>query len=297
MAEPPLSGDQFCGFVAIVGQPNVGKSTLLNRLVESKLAITSPKPQSTRRRVVGLVTDSNRQAVLIDTPGILEPEYDLHIALGAETASALSDADLVIHVSSALDPEAFPSGCRGNARQVVLEAQTKSDLLASSDSSAAIVPPPYRVSAVTGAGIPELRQAILANLPRSPFLYPADDLSSQESRFFAAEFVREAAFELLKEELPYSLHVAVEEYRETAKRHYIRTVAYVERESQKTILLGKGGAMIREIGRAARLKIEGLVGTSVYLDIWVKVASNWRRDPDALRRFGFRLPEPFPRNR
>ena len=151
------------------------------------------------------------------------------------------------------------------------------------------LPHAHFISGLTGEGVPELRAAIVANLPESPFLYPEDEVSTQSLRFFAAELVRETALEQLGEEVPYSVACVVEEFREDRSPVYVRALIYVERESQKRIIIGAKGARIRSIGEAARGKIESLVGAQVYLDLWVKVASNWRRDAGALERFGYRV--------
>jgi GTP-binding protein Era len=287
-----------CGLVAVVGKPNVGKSTLLNRLVGEKLAIISPKPQSTRHRVTGLLARGDCQAIIVDTPGLLDPDYALQRVLRSEALAGLAEADVVAHVTS---PEALmslplvlaPIGVSPPPNRPVLEIVNKADLLTAEQQTALAAENPALMfaSALTGDGIDDLLDRLFSLLPEGPWLYDGDDLSAQNSRFFASEFIREAAFELLHEELPYSVHVEIEEFREERDPRYIRAVVYVERESQKGILLGAGGRQIRELGRAARLKIETLLAAKVYLDLWVKVAPRWRRDEDALKRFGYRLGE------
>ena len=281
------------GIVTVVGRPNAGKSTLLNRIVGEKLAITSEKPQSTRDRVVGIRTEGPVQMVFYDTPGLLEPRYALHEAMRATALEALRDADVVVYLVDAQQGTAPPlaeaAGLTAAPRAPVLLALNKVDLLddAARERLATAVPGAHLVSAATGAGVDALLRAASAQLPESPFLYPEDEISTQSMRFFVAEMIRETALEQLGEEVPYSLACEIDEYREASSPVYIRAVLYVERESQKGIVIGARGARLREIGRVARAKVETLVGGPVYLDLWVKVLPNWRRDPRALRRFGY----------
>ena len=284
------------GIVTVVGKPNAGKSTLLNRLVGQKLSITSAKPQSTRDRIVGILTRDHVQMVVFDTPGLLTPKYELQSAMRGTALQALDDADVIVYLADATEGPPAPlvevaQLSRAPNAPIVL-AMNKVDRLKRSERTAlrAALPESHLVSSRTGDGIPELVAAVGAALPPSPFLYPEDEVSTQSMRFFVAELVREAALEQLNEEVPYSVACEVEEYREGTVPLYIRAVVFVERDTQKRILIGEGGARIRAIGRAARLKIEALVGGSVYLDLWVKVLPNWRRTPRDLRRFGYQLP-------
>ena len=287
------------GIVTVAGRPNAGKSTLLNRLVGQHLAITSPKPQSTRDRVVGIITDDTTQIVLHDTPGLLAPKYALQSAMRATALEAINDADVIVHIldategkiESLADAANFPPG--KSPRVAVLTVLNKSDELSDGRRQlfATEQPDAVQISARTGDGIPELLSRIRALLPIHPFYYDAEDLSTQQMRFFAAEMVRETALEQLDDEVPYSIACEIEEYRETRTPVYIRAVLHVERDSQKRILIGHNGARIKTIGRDARLKIERLIGSPVYLDLWVKVLANWRRDSAALRRLGYRVPE------
>jgi GTP-binding protein Era len=284
-----------CGFVAIAGRPNVGKSTLLNRLVGERVALTSPKAQSTRARVVGLVTDADSQLILLDTPGLLEPADRLHEAMQMSAMRALRDADVIVHLGDAKDgppaslwDEARWQGTRPSAP--VLVVLNKADTIPSGGGPAG-APDLLRISARTGEGIDALLSRLRGMVPEGPFLYPSEDVSTQDLRFIVAELVRETALEQLGDEIPHALACAIEEFRESRTPVYIRAVLYVERESQKRIVIGSGGARIREIGKHARSKIEPLVGSQVYLDLWVKVLANWRRDADALRRLGYSLTE------
>lgn len=282
--------------VAVVGKPNAGKSTLLNRIVGQKLAITSPKPQATRDRVVGIHTSENVQFVLLDTPGLLEPRYALQEAMREAALEALRDADVILYLVDPNERE-FPTlveaaGLAAPPRAPVITVFTKDDLLDAERRAElrATHPDAIHISALMGTGMDELLERIAALLPESPFLYPEDEISTQSLRFFTAELIRETALEQLGDEVPYAIACEVEEFREDRSPIYIRAVIYVERESQKRIVIGAKGARIREIGRVSRQKIEDLVGSPVYLDLWVKVLHNWRKNVDALRRLGYRLP-------
>lgn len=285
------------GFVAVVGKPNVGKSTLLNRLVGQKLAITSAKPQSTRDRITGILTTGDTQIVLVDTPGLIEPGVPLQHVMRATALQALRDADVILHLVDGTErhPVSLTELAGAGARSAtpILVARTKADLLGDEQRARALAETPAAclVSAVTGEGLDELRSRLTALVPEGPFLYPEDDVSTQHLRFFAAELVRETTLEQLDDEVPHAIACTIGEFREDRSPVYIRAVVYVERDSQKRIVIGHGGARIREIGRAARLKIVSLLSSPVYLDLWVKVLPNWRRDQDALRRLGYILPE------
>ena len=282
------------GIVAVVGKPNVGKSTLLNRIVGQKLSITSPKPQSTRDRIVGIFTTSEAQMVLLDTPGLLDPKYPLQEAMRGTAVRALEEADVIVYLADATEGEppslVEAAGLEKSPKASVIIALNKADAL----------PLPRReellarggvmlISALTGEGIPELMERLSRRLPESPFLYPEDEISTQPVRFFVAELVRETVLEQLHDEVPYAVAVQIEEYREGRSPLYIRAVIYVERDSQKAIIIGNKGAQIKKIGEGARKKIETFVGEQVYLDLWVKVLANWRKNPGSLSRFGYQL--------
>ena len=285
------------GTVSVVGKPNAGKSTLLNRIIGQKLSIISPKPQSTRQRIVGIRTDDDVQMVISDTPGLLDPAYPLQHAMRGIALQALNDADVIVYLADATEgvppslEEAAGAPKPTSAR--VIEVLNKADAITATrlDELRAARPNAIPISALTGEGVDELLKRIADGLPESPFLYPEDDIGTQPVRFFVSELVRETALEQLHEEVPYSVACEVEEFREDRDPWYIRAVIYVERESQKRILIGHKGSQIRELGRVSRAKIEDLVGRPVYLDLWVKVLPNWRRSPRDLKRFGFDLPE------
>jgi len=281
------------GIVAVVGKPNAGKSTLLNRVIGEKLSITSSKPQSTRDRIVGILTADDAQMVMLDTPGLLEPRYPLHDAMRATAIAALRDADVVIYLADATQGAPVPlveaARLDGPVTAPVLLALNKADALSADDVDAlrARFADAFIISATRGDDVDALLAAVRARLPESPYLYPDDEISTQTLRFFASELVRETALEQLEEEVPYSIACEIEEFREDRVPVYIRAVLYVERETQKRILIGAKGAKIRDIGQAARAKIEALIGTKAYLDLWVKVLPNWRRDHRSLKRFGY----------
>jgi GTPase len=281
------------GTVTVAGKPNAGKSTLLNRLVGQKLSITSDKPQSTRDRVVGIRTEGDTQMILADTPGLLDPGYLLQTAMQSAAVSALRDADCIVYVCDAREGVPGPlnevAGLESPPRAPIIVALNKSDLLNRQEREklALALPDAIFISALTGEGFPALIAAIESHLPESPFLFPVEDVSIHSIRFLAAELIRETALEQLGAEVPYSIACEIEEFREDRKPIYIRAVIHVERDSQKRILIGEKGKRIKLLGTAARKKIETLVGATVYLDLWVKVLQNWRKDAAALRRFGY----------
>ncbi len=284
------------GFVAIAGRPNAGKSTLLNRIVGEKLAITSPKAQTTRDRVVGIRTDADVQMVLLDTPGLLDPDYELHERMRRTAHRALEDADVIVHLHDAArgvpEPLHVLAGLERPPRAPVILALNQIDRV-TSDAQRGLAeqrPDAILCSALDGTGIDALLDAVRQRLPETPLLYPEDELSTLPVRFFAAELIRETALDQLEEEIPYSIACVIEEFRETRAPVYIRATLFVERESQKRILIGAKGARIKALGSAARTKIERLVGAPVFLDLWVKVEPNWRRKPHVLDRLGYRLP-------
>ncbi len=271
------------GIVTVAGKPNVGKSTLLNRIVGQKLSITSPKPQSTRDRVVGIHTSDDAQMVILDTPGLLNPRYPLQQAMRSTALSALDDADVIVYLADATEgnpPSLVEAAELSTApRAPVLTVLNKSDAVpAARRGELGAGEDIVNISALTGDGIPELMARIVRYLPESPFLYPDEDISTLPVRFFVAEMVRETVLEQLHDEVPYSVAVQVEEFREDRSPLYIRAVIYVERDSQKAIVIGSKGAQIRQLGEAARKKIEAFVGARVYLDLWVKVLAKSSRN-------------------
>lgn len=310
-AEQEVEGAETrSGYVALVGRPNVGKSSLLNALVGEKLSIVTPRAQTTRDRVMGIFTAAEGQIVFVDTPGLLTPKYLLQHGMLSAALSAVAESDLVLLLLDGTRPaETVPDeetvALLRRRREALFVAINKVDLASSeavdelhSWCREQLDLEPYRISALTGAGVDELRTALLAALPPSPYLYPPDDLAVQPVRFFVAELVRETIFEECHEEVPYSTAVGIEEFREAADPIVIRAVIYVERESQKAIVIGRGGSVIKTIGQRARAKIEEFLGTHVYLDLWVKALPRWRKSRNALRQLGYALPpEPESKHR
>lgn len=292
-----------CGFVALAGAPNAGKSTLLNALVGEPLAIVSPKPQTTREPVRGLLTDETTQIIFVDPAGLLDPGYPLQKAMVRAAIASLNDADLVLHLHPLPEAPAPPLEQVARALKLdglevtpgrVLTVYTKADLIAPSRRTS-LPPEAYVVSASSKEGIPALLETIRARLPESPFLYDADDIGTQPVRFFAAEFIREAAYAELEQELPYCVAVEIEEFVESRTPVYIRATLAVERESQKPIVLGKGGRTIKAIGTRARARLEAFLGQRVHLALWVAVWPKWRKSSTALARLGLPLPTETPR--
>lgn len=307
MSEPKASPSTRCGLVAIVGVPNAGKSTLLNRLIGQKLSAVTSKAQTTRQSVTGIRSEGGVQMIFLDTPGLLEPRNLLQRGMLAAARDSALEADVLVAV---LDARASGSRQgRSVVRDLATERSGRSVIAAINKVDSArpenveqtrvwatniLEAATVTISAATGAGVPELIETITRFLPEGPFLYPEDDLSSENVRFFTQELIRETVFERYRQELPYSTVVEIGDFREGQDPVYIQATIFVERKSQKGILIGEKGAAIRDLGKAARKKIENLVGSPVYLDLWIKVLPNWRKQKAALTRFGYRIPEDTP---
>src|SRR5256712_7927916 len=278
-----------CGTIVLAGRPNVGKSTLLNALVGEHLAIVSPKPQSTRLPVVGLLTKDDTQYIFTDSPGLLEPEYQLHEAMRAAALRAIEGAEVIAYLhpltESPAPPLAAVAGLQRLPRAPIVTVYTKSDVVRPSGRRT-VRPSEVFVSAVTGEGIDAFLDTIARELPASPFHYDPDELATQPMRFFAAEFIREAAFEQLPAELPYSLACEIDEFREGAEPVYIRAVLYVERDSQKGIVIGDGRRAIKAPGAPASAKTEALLGQGVLPALPVTGLPQLRRHRTSLQRSG-----------
>jgi len=279
-----------CGHIALAGAPNVGKSSLLNALVGQHLAIVSPRAQATRLPVVGLRTDGDTQYIFHDLPGLLDPAYLMQSRMRGLALATLDRMDVVLYLHPAPDAPAPPftelAGLDHPLNVPVLTAYTKGDLV-SPARRAELGRSALVVAAPGGEGIDRLLDRVRELLPEAEFAHDPDDVGTQPLRFFVVEFLREAAFELLEDELPYGFTAEVEEFREAERPIYIRVTLFVERESQKRIVIGAGGRTIKAIGAHARRRIEELIGAPVYLDCWVKVLPHWRKSATALTRFGF----------
>jgi GTP-binding protein Era len=278
------------GHIALAGVPNVGKSSLLNALVGQHLAIVSPKPQATRLPVVGLRTTDDTQFVFHDLPGLLEPKYMMQARMRQAALDQLARSHAIVYLHPApagvAPPFASLAGLEAAPRVPVLTVYTKADLVPAA-ARAALGADALLVSAETGEGIAELLTRLECLLPEGEFEFDPTDIGTQPLNFFVVEYLREAAFELLEDELPYAFTAEVEEFREHSSPVYIRVTILVERESQKGMIVGREGRTIKAIGSHARARLEALLGSPVYLDCWVKVLPNWRRNAASLSRLGF----------
>lgn len=302
--EPDAPSPEFrCGFVAILGKPNAGKSTLVNRLVGEKVAIVSPRPQTTRDRINAILTDDASQIVFVDMPGLVEARDRLNEALVESIRQALDGIDLVIHLIDVTDSDPLlppaPETLAG-IQVPVIGVVSKVDLLTTpfslerrlNDKPDWIDPARYAallpVSAVKGLGLDALINTIRPLLPLGPPLYDPDYTTDRDMRWLAAESVREKVFMILGEEVPYSVATETDEFTERPDGKWlIRVTIYVERESQKGIVIGAGGRILKQIGQAARTDIESMTGHPVFLELWVKVRKNWRKKENELRHFGY----------
>ena len=291
------------GYVTLVGRPNAGKSTLLNQLVGEHLSIVTPKAQTTWQRVTGILSVGTDQMIFLDTPGLLEAKDMLQRAMLGAALEALAEADItILLIDSTTKPDS-----REAASTIEALSETNAPLhialnkvdIADEETiqtweawvDRELSGSAYRLSSLTGEGADALLEGLRADLPVGPFLYPEEDIASEPVRFFVAELVRETIFELYHQEIPYSTFCHVEEFREDQDPVYVQVQIFVERESQKWILIGKKGMAIRELGEASRMKIEDFIDMRVYLDLWVKPLKAWRKNRGHLNRLGFRLPE------
>lgn len=299
--EPPTTRT---GYITLVGRPNAGKSTLMNQLIGQHLSIVTPKAQTTWQRVTGLLTTEDAQLIFLDTPGLLQAKDLLQRAMLGAALEALQEADVVLLVVDTLRPPSPRDTERLQAALADVSAplhvalnkvdQAPGDAVTAWDAWVADQPwraTVHRISALDGQGTDTLLAALTADLPQGPFLYPEDDIATAPVRFFAAELVRETVFEQYDEEIPYSVFCQVEEFREEQDPVYIQMNVYVERSSQKGILIGAKGEAIRALGQASRAKIEHFLGRRVYLDLWVKPLKSWRKNRARLGEMGFRVPE------
>lgn len=296
-----IGANHRSGFVAVVGRPNVGKSTLMNALLGQKIAIVSPRPQTTRNRINGILTLPDLQAMFIDTPGIHAPQHKLGEFMVEEALAALPDADLILWIADVSKPpqpddERVASVLRAQAIPIILvmnkiDITPPADLLANSAAFRALLPAALTdiaISAHKEWGTEALIGLLHQHLPPGPRYFPPDQVTDVQIRFLAAELVREKALMHLREEVPHAVAVQIEEFSERANgAAYIAARIFVERDSQKGILVGKGGSMLKRIGSEARQEIEQLTEGPVFLDLIVTVRPQWRRNPAELRRLGY----------
>ncbi len=287
------------GYIVIAGKANVGKSTLFNLLVGERLSIVTAKPQTTRHRVLGILTSRTSQMIFLDTPGMLQPGYGLHERMSDQIRRSISDADVFLGVIDASDFKAtFDHEVREILRRVRrprIVAVNKSDLVSAAQAQRCVdtvrkeaaVQEVLPVSAQTGFNVELLQASLEQALPSGPAYYPEDMLTERPERFFVAELIREEIFLQLRQELPYATAIKVEAFREGKPRTYIRASIVVERKSQKGIVIGGNGKTLKSIGKNARGKIEAFLNAPIYLDLRVKVHQNWRKKEQALRGFGY----------
>lgn len=292
------------GFVTIVGKPNVGKSTLTNKLIGEDLSIITSKPQTTRKRILGILDEKEYQIVFLDTPGILEPKYLLQEKLSEYIDSSVKDADVLVFMVTAKDIkkelELFE---QENYKRIISSTRKKKILVInkidlsdekiitnaiSEFDKTGLFEKVIPISALENYNLDSLMNSILEFLPVHPKFYPEDQLTDEPEKFFVAEKIREKILDIYHDEIPYSVEVYIEQFKERDKgKDYISAVIAVERESQKPIILGKKGASIKKLGNAARASIEEFLMREVYLELRVKIVENWRKDKRALKNFGY----------
>jgi GTP-binding protein Era len=290
------------GFIAIVGRPNVGKSTLINQMLGQKIAAVSPRPQTTRRRQLGILTLEQAQIIFVDTPGLHKPHNHLGEFMNDEVGAALPDADVVIFVVDASEPPTDEDQMLADKinlirpKPAVILAVNKIDLFQGQEAQDRqlaflnLVPGslPIQLSAQTGYHRDQLIEEIVKHIPEGPKLYDEEQITDLYEREISAELIREAALIHLRDEVPHSLAVRVDEFRERGETGaYIVATLFIERDSHKPIVIGQGGAMLKKIGSTARKQIEQMSGRKIFLELHVKVEKNWRSNPDSLRAFGY----------
>jgi GTP-binding protein Era len=288
------------GYVAVAGRPNVGKSTLTNAILKFPLSIIAAKPQTTRHRILGIHSETNAQIIFLDTPGLIDPNYKLQEWMMKAAKSALNDADIILFlVEASIKPKSkdikILQIISESERQIVLvinkiDTIEKAEILPLIDAYRQlynfidIVP----ISALTGENIDDLKKTIIDNLPSGPPFFPVDMITERPERFFVSELIREQIFENFGDELPFSTAVIVEEFHEhEGRKDYIRARIVVERESQKKIVIGKGGQAIRDLGQKSRRKVEDFLGRPIYLELFVAVREKWRKKDVFLKEFGY----------
>lgn len=295
-----------CGYVAVIGRPNVGKSTLLNRIFDQKLSIVTDKPQTTRNRILAVYNKQDAQVIFLDTPGLHSPRASLGRYMIEAAHSAISEADVCVWLIDMGTPRR-PEGLTDEEREIgarltesrmpVIALLNKTDLLKEKTKLLPTIEATARVpgveevipvSALEGDGVDPFLEQLISRLPKGPKLYPEDMLSEQAERFFVAELIREALTELTRQEVPYHSAVVIDRFVEETKRCTIHATIHVERTSQRAIMIGKRGAMIREIGKRARTAAEAFLGAPVYLKLHVDVSPGWTRDARQLEKMGYK---------
>lgn len=286
------------GFVNIIGSPNVGKSTLMNALVGERLSIVSRKAQTTRHRIMGIVNGDDYQIVYSDTPGVLKPAYKLQAAMMRFVDSALEDADIILYITDTVEPPCKHTNLLEKLRSLTIPIVlliNKIDLAEQNQVNALmtqwqqalpqaqIIP----VSALHGFNTDTVMERVKTLLPPSPPYFGKDELTDRSMRFIASEVIREQMLTAYDKEIPYSVEVSVEEYRETPTLDRIRAIIYVERDSQRAIVIGHKGQKLKKVGMGARQELEQFLQKKVFLELHVKVDANWRNDDNKLRRYGY----------
>ena len=292
------NSDHQAGFVTIIGNPNTGKSTLINRLVGEKLSIITKKAQTTRRSVRGIINGPNHQLVLFDTPGILTPAYALHEAMMEELSYILIDADIVLWMVEANDSHIPPllQNILSKKNQLLFTLINKVDLLGSPQAVEEVVTqwkkrlpdvPIFPIAASTGFNVDELMKQIVQHLPIHPPYYPTDMFTDQPERFFAAEIIRKQILLNYQQEIPYAVEVVIDYFKDLPTITHIHAILYVEKHSQKAILIGKGGANLKQVGIRARQQLEAFLERSIFLQQHVKILPGWRNKRKILQRLGY----------
>lgn len=290
-----------CGYVTIAGRPNVGKSTLLNALLGQKLSIINSKPQTTRKRVLGILSEENYQIIFIDTAGIIEPKYLMQQTMMEQMTASVDDADVLLVVFEAgkdfrveFENDVLEKIKKSSAHKIAVinkidgsnqkELELQVEKIKNLEITTEIIP----ISALKNFNIEPLRKRIVELLPEHPKMYPDDDISTENVRFFVTEIIREKILELYDEEIPYSIEVVIEDYKERDNgKDFISASIITERASQKGILIGKKGAAIKKLGELSRKSVEDFTGKEVFLELRVKVEENWRQNEKYLKRYGY----------
>ncbi len=292
-----VPSDHRSGYVALVGKPNVGKSTLLNALLGKKLSIVTAKPQTTRHRVLGILSAESYQVIFLDTPGVIQPRYRLQEAMMHDVRDAVAEADLVIFMAEATKEEPDELSLERIVGRPAILVINKMDLIAQEQALPLVAAYDERydfeeiipISALNGYNLEVLREAIVKRLPLGPPFYPRDMLSEHPERFFVAEIIREKIFEQYRQEIPYSVQVNIVTYEEReGEKDFIDAEIVVERKTQKGILIGKGGQALKKVGVEARRDIEAFLEKSVFLQLFVKVRDDWRNHDGLLRSYGYK---------